>query len=244
MTDTPHIKSPAKSGTELIDEALRNYLKEPGCKPGSKLPTERALSEQFKVARSAVRSALARLEAQGDVVRVMGSGTYVADRQAAQPESDRDPGWRDASPLEIMDSRLMVEPQLANLIVAYANGGDIDRIRQAMLGGQAATDFAEFEIWDGKFHQALADATQNPVIIEVYRTITRSRELAQWGELKKRSITEQRRAKYNIEHAEIVAALQARDAPRAEAAIRAHLMTVRENMLGSYMSRHSTVSQS
>jgi DNA-binding FadR family transcriptional regulator len=214
----------------VVETALAALLQSPELGPGSKLPTERALAERLDVPRSAVRSALARFEAKGAVVRIMGSGTYVAEKRGSVPMSGNKA--QDASPREIMESRILIEPRLAQMIVSHANGADMDQIRFAMESAKAATEFAEFEIWDAKFHQALADATKNRLMIEVYRTITTSRDLAEWGEMKRKSITEKRRHKYNQEHAEIVHALIRRDAVQAEAAIHAHLVTVRENLLG------------
>jgi DNA-binding FadR family transcriptional regulator len=218
---------------EVVDDALSRLLASPDLRPGQRLPTERALADQLSVPRSAVRTALARLEARGRVKRIIGSGTYVADpaEDATRPSREA-PGDKDASPLEILETRLLVEPRLAQMVVGRANGADIARIAAAWRQGEAATEFAAFEICDGRFHQSIADATHNRLMIEVYKTISTSRALAEWGELKRRSITEERRQIYNREHAEIVAALQARDATRAEAAIEAHLLTVRRNMLG------------
>ncbi len=217
-----------------VDAALKRLLDDPKMVPGRRLPTERELAQRLAVPRSAVRSALARLEARGAVVRIMGSGTYVADTHAGRSASEGDvvKERQDASPLEIMETRLLIEPKLANMIVAHANSADLERIRVAMRGGDAASDFAEFEVWDARFHQALAEATKNRLMIEIYRTITTSRDLTEWGEMKRRSITEGRRQKYNLEHRAILDALQARDAASAEAALRSHLLSVKENLFG------------
>ncbi len=52
--------------------------------PGSILPKEEALCEQFAVSRVTVRRALADLEAQGLVLRRHGRGTFVRDDVPAQ----------------------------------------------------------------------------------------------------------------------------------------------------------------
>ncbi len=218
----------AHGSADMVEQALAALLAGPENGPGARLPTERALAERLNVARSAVRSALSRLEAQGKVVRIGGSGTYVAEKPAA----DADDAGRDASPQEIMDTRMLVEPRLASMVVANANGADMAAIREAMLGAEAAQGFEEFELWDGRFHQALADATHNRLMKAIYRQITLARDLAEWGELKRRSVTEERRRQYEIEHREIVAALQARDATLAETALLRHLVSVRRNLLG------------
>lgn len=48
--------------------------------PGTRLPSERTLSEQYQCSRLTVRQALADLEEAGLLVRRRGSGTFVADQ--------------------------------------------------------------------------------------------------------------------------------------------------------------------
>lgn len=198
--------------------------------PGAKLPTERALAEQLNVPRSAVRDALSVLEAQRRVVRIIGSGTYVAEVENEPALAATNSG--DASPYEIMATRMIFEPRLAVLVVANAGAADFDRMEDCNRRAEAAEDFEEFEHWDAALHQAIAEATHNRLIVSIYATITGARDLAEWGDLKRRSITRERRDIYREEHREIVAALRARDARRAEAAIAAHLVRVRDNLFG------------
>lgn len=52
--------------------------------PGSRLPSERALSARFGVSRITVRAALRELEASGVVATQHGSGTFVLERKVEQ----------------------------------------------------------------------------------------------------------------------------------------------------------------
>lgn len=52
--------------------------------PGTPIPTERLLAEQFTVSRTTVRQALADLTAEGRLHRVQGKGTFVAEPKLAQ----------------------------------------------------------------------------------------------------------------------------------------------------------------
>ncbi|MCG6122547.1 MAG: FCD domain-containing protein [Microvirga sp.] len=217
---------------DLIETRLVDLLARPGMLPGVRLPTERALSEEFGVSRNVVRRAFARLEARNEVVRIIGSGTYVAERPADEARA-RASGSSDYSPREIMQARMMIEPRFAALIVMNANGADMDAIGEAMREAERAETFATFEHWDGRFHQILADATHNRLIIDIYEIITRSRETVEWGELKKQSLTPERRGNYQTEHRAIWEALHGRNAQLAEVAIRAHLVSVQENLLGA-----------
>ena len=58
------------------------------------------------------------------------------------------------------------------------------------------------------------------------------RQQAEWGKLKNRIVTPERRIRYQEEHREIVQALRERDAESARAAIVAHLQHARRNLFG------------
>ena len=64
---------------EPLHQALRARLREivAGARPGDRLPSERSLSQRWRVARMTVRNATDALVAEGLVERRQGSGTYV-----------------------------------------------------------------------------------------------------------------------------------------------------------------------
>ena len=211
---------------------IRRYIVsaiEGGAYPmGSRLPTERALCERLSVSRNAVRSALAVLEGEGWIHRVAGSGTYVSERRAAN--DDRDIALL-SSPSHIMEARLVIEPQMAHLVCANGTSLDFVEMDRCVEAGARAERLEVFEKWDTALHEAIAGATKNPVVIAACRMISRARDGSEWGELKRRSLTPDRRAAYHAEHEAIVAALRRRDAQAAEAALRGHLLRIRENLL-------------
>lgn len=62
-----------------IKLALRARIEDGGWRPGMKLPSERALVEEFGCARMTVHRALRELQDEGLIARRHGSGSYVAD---------------------------------------------------------------------------------------------------------------------------------------------------------------------
>jgi GntR family transcriptional regulator, uxu operon transcriptional repressor len=218
--------------SSFVREHLARLIASGTYEVGTKLPTERALADQLLVPRGAIRDALAVLEWQGVVVRRVGSGTFVervSDVGAANTSSAH---AFDASPAEIMAGRLIFEPKVAGIAVANATMADFERLDACNRSAESATTFEEFEHWDAALHQGIADATHNRLVVEIFATITRARDHADWGEMKRRSLTPERRARYEIEHRGIVAALRARDATLAEARLSEHLQGVRLNVLG------------
>jgi GntR family transcriptional regulator len=61
-----------------IESLIRNKILSGQYEPGEKLPTEDELVHQFGVSKITIRNALARLEAQGFIVRNRGRGTFVS----------------------------------------------------------------------------------------------------------------------------------------------------------------------
>lgn len=69
--------APVPLHRQLRDRIAESLLTQ-GVGPGTMLPGEHALCQDFRVSRTVVRQALAQLEADGLVERVKGKGTFVA----------------------------------------------------------------------------------------------------------------------------------------------------------------------
>lgn len=201
-------------------------------KPGDRIPTERALSEHFGVARNTVRRALKQLEDAGRITRHVGRGTFVAESQRGRP-NDLAHRIQNASPNEIMEVRLIIEPQAAELAAARANGLELDAIAECLKKSEVALTVAEFERWDGLFHQALIAACRNHLLIDIYGAINAVRRKADWTALKERVLTPARRTATQTQHRRILGALRERDVARAALEMRDHLADVRRSLVGA-----------
>lgn len=60
-------------------------------RPGSRLPGERALAEEYGVAIGTARRAVEELRRRGLVVTLPAKGTYVSDRTSSPPQADQKP---------------------------------------------------------------------------------------------------------------------------------------------------------
>lgn len=228
------IKRPAY-GRELAELILAQHLgSEAG--PGGRLPTERQLASDFGVTRTMVRHALAVLEADGRVSREVGRGTFLRDpgrRRPALGLGAVGQGESEVGPADVMAARRLLEPQVLPLVVAWATTRDFDEMQRCLEGGAAAESYAEFEIWDFALHHAVMAATRNRLVLDMYAVIEQARHGAIWGNLKRRSDSAERRARYHRDHVELVDALTARDLPTAVAAMEGHLQSIEANLLGT-----------
>ena len=221
----------SRDGAQRIREFILASAAEGLPAAGNRLPTERELAKRFSVPRNAVRRTLARLEAEGSITRHVGRGTFLASRPG-EPVAAAPDGGAHISPAELMEARLKLEPALAELIATNATPADFERMEMCLERAERAATLDEFELWDAALHDALAHATHNRLIVRVLDMVTAGRQQAEWGKLKNRIVTPERRIRYQEEHREIVQALRERDAERARAAIAAHLQHAQRNLFG------------
>ena len=215
---------------ELLLADLRNGR----WRPGERLPAERQMMEAFKVGRSTVRRALTQMKGMGLITQAVGSGTYVtpdALLHLPQPPLPSRPAPGTAtSPAELMEARLAFEPALVDMVIRNANGADFSVMEHCLRNAENAAGFEQFEHWDGALHRSLAEATHNSIVLTVFNLMSEERERAEWGQLKRQSLTPERRQAYQQEHRALVEALRQRDAGLARKAIHAHLTHVQRNL--------------
>jgi DNA-binding FadR family transcriptional regulator len=217
----------------ILRETILEKLRSRTWRAGHRIPTERALSEQFGLSRSTVRRVLLDLKRRRLITQTVGSGTYVSE-QVREALADLVPvvGALSVSPAELMAARLVLEPALIEMAIGNATATDFARMDECNRQAEAATTLEEFEKWDAALHEAIADAAHNGFITSVFKLMSEVRQQGQWGVLKRRSATPERRVEYQQEHRDLVWALKQRDADQAKKLCLAHLVHVRVNMLG------------
>jgi len=216
-----------------LRDTLLDRLKSGTWRAGHRIPTERALCEQFGLGRSAVRRVLAQLKEAGLITQTVGSGTYVTEQAAGLLPALGATPLATTSPAELMEARMALEPAIVELVVRNATPADFARMTQCCEQAEQATTLDEFEHWDGLLHEVIAEAAHNSFISKVFRLMNQARAQGEWGMLKRKSVTPERRAAYQREHRALVAALRERDLATAQAQTQAHLLHVRRNLLGS-----------
>ncbi|MCR9127814.1 MAG: FCD domain-containing protein [Rhodobacteraceae bacterium] len=215
-------------GEERLRQELEANLSSGAWPGGMRLPTERVLSEKFGIGRVRVRRVLDVFEREGRITRTVGRGTFVSRTDLSTPMSDAD--IKSVSPEDLMDVRLMIEPQMADLLVRRASEADLGHIRDLVALGRRSRSMAEFEELDHRFHMALTEAAKNTYLTGIIARIQAVRQSQAWSTVRRRGLTSDRQRTYQDQHEAIVAALEARDTDALRAALRRHLMDVRRNL--------------
>jgi DNA-binding FadR family transcriptional regulator len=228
-TDASNMRDPVR-GSAWITTQLRQAIREGRYAHGEKLPAERQFAEAFGASRATIRSALIRLETERLVTRRLGAGTFVSYENPGDAEDVAEL----TSPLELIDVRLGIEPNMVQLAVLNATGRDIDRLANAIARMERASiDSESFTLWDREFHQLISEATRNPLMMWVYRQINAVRTHAQWTAMKDKVLTPARIAEYNQQHEALYEAIRSRDVEAAVRIITDHLQFARRQLMGA-----------
>jgi DNA-binding FadR family transcriptional regulator len=202
--------------------------------PGEKLPSERDLARRLGVGRASVREALAALGNEGVLETRPGSGSFVAaDALARAGAHDALP--HDASPSDLLEARMLLEPAVARLAAARARR---DEEADALLAAtEAAVDLADAAAraaWsdaDRLFHRRIAAMTGNPVLLALADQIAVRMDEPLWRALRDESVATPGRTRLHAaEHRLILEAIADGDGDGAEALAAQHLRRVRRYM--------------
>jgi DNA-binding FadR family transcriptional regulator len=173
--------SPRRSPRPAIADHLAEAIFSGRYAPGSFVPREVDLCEQFGVSRSTVRGALQTLVGAGIVQRISGQGTRVRALQEWHLLDPRVSDWiaRFAKPNpviqeEIFAFRVAVEPFVASLAARQATAADLAVIERAFDGMIRALERDDL-CWEGQshdahdvaFHEAIFAASHNLVWAQI-----------------------------------------------------------------------------
>ncbi|MBL3686076.1 FadR family transcriptional regulator [Leucobacter zeae] len=152
--------------SDRVVERLRAEIVEGRWPVGQRIPPETELMAELGVARGTLREALRALQYTGMLDIRRGDGTFVTARSEVPGALARS----GASLAEVFEARAALEPQLARLAAERADADDIERI-QAALDLRAAADDEVWAATDVAVHEAIARATHNHILFEVYSAL-------------------------------------------------------------------------
>src|SRR3954454_6296833 len=209
--------------TDLAIEKIKELISSGEFTAGSRLPTERELTQKFGVSRSSLREAVRALALVGVLESRVGDGTYVT---TLEPDllltgigfvSDLASG---ASLIEIHAVRRLLEPEATRMATPRLGDDDFVELEQHLQRMEASQDVATFIEADTDFHRVSLDACGNAALASLIQNLSGSTLRARlWQSLVEQSAT----AVTLASHRAIYTALVARDAEMAAAADLIHL---------------------
>ena len=190
--------------------------------PGSVIPPEPTLCEEFGVSRTVVREAIKSLVAKGLVSTGPKVGTRVLPAEQWNWIDPDVVSWQGRAGLtreflrDLQELRRIVEPAAVRLAAVRATATDIAEIEAAYAGMKDAIDNGgDYVRYDLAFHQGLLRACHNRMLVQMSKAL--SALLRTSFEI---STTRPDGPASSLPlHRAVLDAVIARDAPRAEAAI-------------------------
>ncbi|MEG2829400.1 MAG: Uxu operon transcriptional regulator [Edwardsiella sp. (in: enterobacteria)] len=203
---------------------------------GDRLPPERDIAEHFDVSRSVVREALIMLELEHLIDVRKGSGVYVvALPQNVSSARVRNLDENTFGPFELLQARQLLESNIAEFAALQATREDIIKMRHALqLEEQELASTAPDgpECGDMQFHLAIAEATHNSMLVDLFRQSWQWREHnPMWIQLHRHLADTHYRTAWLADHRQILAALIKKDARAAKLAMWQHLENVKRRLL-------------
>ena len=204
--------------SQKIERRIEEGIRQKKLLPGSKLPTEKELCEQFAVSRTALREALRRLSARGLIDIRKGSGMYITELKIKDAINSLhlfyDLRFNSDLILQIIEVRRLFEPEVARLAAVNRTDDDIRALQKNLNELEKCNpDNTQLEVdLINRFHMTLSKATSNPIVIislePVYSLLPRMRNLI-YGNIEGEK-------EYTIKYQkELIKAVKAKDSQKA-----------------------------
>ena len=212
---------------ERVSEQIREMVLGGPLKPGDRLPSERELSARLGVGRPVLREALRKIEHSGliELRKGRSGGAFVSRGNPgliADNMSDLIQ-LRNISIQELYEARTWIQEAVVRVACQRATPEDLQALEENVRAAEeehARGRADERTIINIEFHNLLARATHNPVMVIMVRGLTDAlRSLVQ------QVGSEQPRSLFRVRH-QLVEAVRKKD---EEAAVKAMIRILRES---------------
>jgi len=197
---------------------------------GEKLPPERTLARTFKVSRNSVRQAIQLLSENSLIESRQGDGNYILEKNNARIVDTlaRTISAEKERLRDILEFRQCLEPQIARLAASSISPDELERLT-AIVSDQEQTiiNKGQYHLLDEEFHNLLALASGNSVMMAVFKTLN-----TLLNESRSEFIQNSSRRKASVRgHRKIIKALEQKDPAMAQKAMEKHIQEVERIVL-------------
>lgn len=213
-----------------LTQRLLDYLLSGDLKPGSRLPSERQLSETLGMGRSTLRESLKALTLLGLLDVRQGDGTYL--RKADSVLLPRVIEWGlllgEKRTMDLVEARYEIEIIIAELAAQRRDSFAVEDLRKMLQRMETAgLHYHEFVDADVAFHLKLAEIARNSVLRDILSSI---QALLRAWIIRVLESAGNTTFSYK-EHLAIFDAIERGDAKGAGDAMRAHMNSARNRLL-------------
>jgi len=218
--------------SEKIIAQISDALVAGELRPGDRLPPERELAEQFGVSRTVIRDAVKTLAGRGILHVKHGAGIFVTTSE--ENAIGRLGALSDILPLQgvrlrdLFEIRKVLEVEGAEWAARRRNDYHLERLRGILEDAHRNSENLEvLSERDAQFHVAIAEASQNLVLVRVMLTL-----LDLLAQSRRESLSIPGRAKLSLkDHERIVEEIEAQRHEGARETMLEHLTSVESAVL-------------
>lgn len=211
---------------------LRAYIADRAFGPGDRLPPERVLCIELGLKRGDLRRALAALESENRLWRHVGKGTFLTDHDKAEAIGPFEMLANRVSPADVMRARAALEPAIAREAALHASASTIAKLRLNVDRARQAATWREYEALDNEFHRQIAESSGSTTLLALFDQLNTLRRMVSWGKVVRSGTRPPPDHSSFAEHARIVEEIAIRSPDAAQAAMRAHLRSVENRLMG------------
>lgn len=157
--------------SKQVSDQLEHMIESGEYAVGSKIPTESELMAMFNVSRNTLREAIQSLTSAGVLVVRQGDGTYVRSNNRFNANMNRE--YSRVSIQDIKETRNAMELTIVSLAAQRRTEEDMAEITATFRNRTLLQDTVkENSRADIEFHMAVAKASHNQILYDLYRSIS------------------------------------------------------------------------
>jgi len=220
------VVKPRPDLSQQLSQQIVDLIAAHEMQPGDRLPTMKALAQRFAVATPTIREALRRLQATGVIDIRHGSGIYVLRPDQGMMIANPHYGQLDAkSILDLLDSRLLIEPYLAGIAAERATPAIIAELESILAEAEQLLEGQDVSLspTNMRFHTAIARASDNQILAHMLESIVEVYDSEQFAILALFNA----RVSDHQDHLGILEAIRDHDAAVARKRMTKHISRVR-----------------
>ncbi|MFZ5650876.1 MAG: FadR/GntR family transcriptional regulator [Bacillota bacterium] len=156
---------------------IKDHIIGGNLKPGDRLPTERKMSEQYGVSRTVIRDAVKTLSGLGLLEVRHRVGTFVADvdSQAIARQLSSLVIYNRHTVKSLYQVRMVLEAAMAGWAAECRSEEGLQKLRSLIEETRACIEgpssYVCFREIDRRFHLAMAEVSQNPIVFELMSSL-------------------------------------------------------------------------